>query len=173
MEPNIKEDLRKVMRIFPQGVTVVTTRKDNEFHGITVSAFTSISMEPPLIMISISKSSKIHDILISSDFFTVNFLAEDQKIVSDIFAGRVQVENRFEAVGYYFEKTGCPVIKGARAVIECKRYKVYDGGDHSIILGEVINAKKLNDKNPLVYYNQQYTTIITPEKFQLVEDWWY
>jgi Conserved protein/domain typically associated with flavoprotein oxygenases, DIM6/NTAB family len=173
MEFDIKENLKKVMRIFPQGVTVVTTKKDNNFYGITVSAFTSISLEPPLIMISISKNSKIHDILINSDFFAVNFLAEDQKIVSDIFAGRVQVADRFETVQYFLEKTGCPIIKGVRAFIECKRYKVYDGGDHSIILGEVINVKKLSDKNPLVYYNQQYTTIISPEKIWMVEDWWY
>ncbi len=167
----IKEELRKVMRVYPQGVTVVSFRKDNTFYGITVSAFTSISLEPPLIMISISKQSKIHDLIIEAEYFVVNFLAEDQKIVSDIFAGRVNVINRFEVVKYFFDITGCPIIKGVRAYLECKKYKVYDGGDHSIILGEVINAKKLNDKPPLVYYMQQYTTTMPPEKLETIEDW--
>jgi len=170
---DIKDELRKVMRIYPQGVTVVTTKKDNSFYGLTVSAFQSISLDPPLIMISISKLSSIHKIITNCEYFAVNFLAEDQKIVSDIFAGRVKVNNRFEAVQYFVEKTGCPLIKGIRAFIECKRYATYDAGDHSIILGEVINTKKLNDKNPLVYYNQQYTTIISPEKLEIVEDWWF
>ncbi|MDT7891898.1 MAG: flavin reductase family protein [Thermoproteota archaeon] len=170
---DIKEALRLVMRIYPQGVTVVTTKKDNRFFGLTVSAFTSISLDPPLVMVSISKQSSIHNIMLESEFFTINFLAEDQKIVSDIFSGRVKVKDRFEAVEYFFDKTGCPIIKGVRAYIECKKYSIYDGGDHSIFLGEVINAKKLSDKNPLIYYNQQYITLISPEKLEIIEDWWF
>ncbi|HLI45607.1 MAG TPA: flavin reductase family protein [Geobacterales bacterium] len=170
---DIREELRKVMRVYPQGVTVVTTKFENSLYGLTVSAFTSISLDPPLIMISISKLSSMHKILSNCESFTINFLAEDQKIVSDIFAGRIKVKDRFEAVQYFTERTGCPIIKGVRAFIECKKTIAYDAGDHSIILGEVINARKLNDKNPLVYYNQQYTTIVSPEKLEIIEDWWF
>jgi flavin reductase (DIM6/NTAB) family NADH-FMN oxidoreductase RutF len=171
---DIRESLKEVMRVFPQGVTVVTTKYKNKYYGLTVSAFTSISLDPPLIMISISKFSHTHEAFTNSDFFSVNFLADDQKTIADRFAGRMQLQDKFQGINYTIYLTDTPIISGVRAFIECKKYKVYDGGDHSIILGEVINAKKSNDKSPLVFYTQQYTTIITPEKAYIYEDllWW-
>jgi 3-hydroxy-9,10-secoandrosta-1,3,5(10)-triene-9,17-dione monooxygenase reductase component len=150
--------LKEVMRVFPQGVTVVTSMDANEPRGITVSAFTSVSLEPPLILISISKQSTVHPSLLRSKYFAVNFLADDQKSVSDRFAGRQDVEDRFEGIGFSKGVTGTPVIQGVRAVIECRTWRVYDGGDHSLLVGEVVRAEKLNNKPPLVFYVQQYTT---------------
>jgi flavin reductase (DIM6/NTAB) family NADH-FMN oxidoreductase RutF len=90
--------------------------------------------------------------------FAVNFLADDQKSVSDRFAGRSGPKERFEGLKHRAGITGSPIIEGARAVIECRSYRVYDGGDHSMIVGEVVAAAALNHKRPLVYYSQQYTT---------------
>lgn len=171
---NIKEYLKLVMRHYPQGVTVVTCSINNKLFGLTVSAFTSISLEPPLVMISISKQSKFHEVLIESNYFAVNILAEDQKTVSDRFAGRHGLSDKFEGIDYFFEKTRAPIIRGVVAFIECEKWSAYDGGDHTIVLGKVINAKKLNDKKPLVYHNQQYTTILPPEQAYAAEEimWW-
>lgn len=146
------------MRIFPQGVTVVTAHTPDGPKGITVSSFTSVSLDPPLVLISIARGSAIHNLLKDIGKFAVNFLADDQKSVSDRFAGRTTASERFEGVKTNDGVTGSPVIAGSRAVIECKTWKVYDGGDHTIMVGEVVSARALNSKRPLVYYSQQYTT---------------
>jgi flavin reductase (DIM6/NTAB) family NADH-FMN oxidoreductase RutF len=146
------------MRVFPQGVTVVTAMEGKQPRGITVSAFTSISLAPPLILVSISKDSSVYQALTVSKSFAVNFLSEDQASVSDRFAGRDGVADRFEGIEYATGVTGAPLIKGSRAIVECKVWKVHDGGDHSLLLGEVLRAQKLTSKPPLVFYVHQYTT---------------
>jgi flavin reductase (DIM6/NTAB) family NADH-FMN oxidoreductase RutF len=151
------------MRVYPQGVTVVTVGGPGGPRGITVSSFTSVSLEPPLILVSIAKNSGYHDVFMSSDEFAVNFLAEDQRSVSDRFAGRMPLRDRFEGLGYSLKSTKAPIVDGVRAFIECKIVRHHDEGDHSLFIGEVVNAGKLNDKNPLVYQNQQYTTTLSPE----------
>lgn len=163
MAAEIQAGLKQAMRAFPQGVTVVTTKAPDGPRGITVSSFTSVSLEPPLVLISIAKTSALHDAFRNCEAFSVNFLADDQKSVSDRFAGRVDAKNRFEGIKFTEGSNGCPIIEGVRAVIECRTWKVNEGGDHSIILGEVVAAKALNSKRPLVYYAQQYTTTETLE----------
>ena len=146
------------MRLFPQGVTVVTTQAREGMRGITVSSFTSVSLNPPLILVSIAKESDLHDVFVNAASFAVNFLAEDQKSVSDLFAGRVASKDKFSEMKVHSGITGSLIIDRARAVVECKVWSVYEGGDHSIIVGEVVNAKGMSDRRPLVYHMQQYTT---------------
>jgi len=144
--------------MYPQGVTVVTTQTPDGPKGITVSSFTSVSLDPPLVMISISTVSIFHDTFAKAPRFAINFLADDQKSVSDRFAGKSGSQDRFERLGYRAAPHGSPLIDGARAFIECDLWRIYEGGDHSIIVGEVVAAGALNRKRPLVYYSQQYTT---------------
>jgi flavin reductase (DIM6/NTAB) family NADH-FMN oxidoreductase RutF len=162
-DPAVKDALKEAMRAYPQGVTVVTTDSPEGPRGITVSSFTSVSLSPPLILISIARSSALHDTFASTSSFAVNFLADDQKTVSDRFAGRLRMEDRFEGLRFTRGKTGSPVISGTRAVIECRAWKVYDGGDHSLIVGEVVAARTTGSKRPLVYFSQRYTTTETGE----------
>lgn len=157
MEIDLQSGLKQAMRIYPQGVTVVTADFDGP-KGLTVSSFTSVSLEPPLILISIAKGSALHGLFSDAKAYAVNFLADDQKSVSDRFAGRTQARDRFEGIRFTSGITGAPIIAGARAALECRAWKVYDGGDHSILVGEVVSAKTLNSKRPLIYYSQQYTT---------------
>jgi len=146
------------MRVYPQGVTVATTNSPEGPTGLTIGSFTSISLVPPLVLISIAKGSAMHDLFCEAKAYAINFLADDQKSVSDRFAGRTNVKDRFEGIRFTQGVTGAPIISGVRVVIECKAWQVYDGGDHSIFVGEVVSAKTLNSKRPLVYYMQQYTT---------------
>ena len=146
------------MRVFPQGVTVVSLMHDGSPKGLTVSSFTSVSLAPPLVLISIAKSSAVHEAMRDAKAYAINFLAEDQKSVSDRFAGRTGLKDRFEGLKFVLGVTGSPVIDGVRAMLECRAWKVFDGGDHSILIGEVVAAKTFNSKRPLVYYSQQYTT---------------
>jgi len=158
MENNPQNGLKQAMRIFPQGVTVATMTGPNGPTGLTVSSFTSISLEPPLVLISIAKGSAIHDLFREAKAYAINFLADDQKSVSDTFAGRTRATDRFEGLRLSKGVTGSPIIDGVRVAIECRAWQVYEGGDHSILVGEVVSAKTFNTKRPLVYYSQQYTT---------------
>ena len=164
METILQAALKQAMRVYPQGVTVVTTQTDGGPRGITVSSFTSVSLSPPLVLISIAKGSQLHDQYREAKAFAVNFLADDQKSVSDTFAGRTEAEDRFEGLKFRLGVSGSPIIDGVRAVIECKKWQVFDGGDHSLIVGEVVAAQALSSKKPLVYYAQQYTTTEPPER---------
>lgn len=157
-EGDLQAGLKQAMRVFPQGVTVATTFSHVGPKGLTVSSFTSVSLDPPLVLISIAKASALHDLFKEAQAYAVNFLADDQKSVSDRFAGRTATKERFEGIKFTKGAGGSPIIDGVRAFIECRSWKVYDGGDHSILVGEVVSAKAMNSKRPLVYYSQQYTT---------------
>jgi len=155
---DLQANLKSAMRIYPQGVTVATTMGQGGPTGLTVSSFTSVSLEPPLVLISIAKGSALHDLFREAKAYAVNFLADDQKSVSDRFAGRTKAKDRFEGLGFLKGTSGSPIIEGVRVAIECKAWRVYEGGDHSILVGEVVSARTFNSKRPLVYYSQQYTT---------------
>jgi len=158
MDSDLQSGLKQAMRVYPQGVTVVTTTGPSGPTGLTVSSFTSVSLEPPLVLISVAKGSAIHDLFREAKVYAINFLADDQKSVSDRFAGRTKVKDRFEGLKFSRGVTGSPIIDGVRVAMECRAWQVYEGGDHSILVGEVVSAKTFNSKRPLVYYSQQYTT---------------
>jgi flavin reductase (DIM6/NTAB) family NADH-FMN oxidoreductase RutF len=158
MESDLQIGLKQAMRVYPQGVTVATMAGPNGPTGLTVSSFTSISLDPPLILLSIAKGSAIHDLFRGAKSYAINFLADDQKSVSDRFAGRTKAKDRFEGLRFSKGVTGSPIIDGVRVALECRAWQVYEGGDHSILVGEVVSAKTFNSKRPLVYYSQQYTT---------------
>ncbi len=146
------------MRVYPQGVTVVTFDAEDGPKGLTVSSFTSVSLNPPLVLVSIAKGSALHGVISETKSFAVNFLADDQKSVSDRFAGRIQMKDRFDGLGFKKGSTGCPIIDGVRVAIECRTWRTFDGGDHTLLVGEVVSSRVLSSKKPLVYYSQQYTT---------------
>ncbi len=167
---SVRDALKGVMRAYPQAVSVVTTKSKDRLYGITVSSFTSVSLEPPLVLVSIAKASRNHNVFVDAKELTVNLLADDQRSVSDRFAGKTQLNERFDGLRVYYDKTSSPIIGDGCAYIECLNWGVYDGGDHSLILGEVINAKRVSEKPPLLYYTQQYTTIIFPENAPSVSE---
>ncbi len=152
------EKLKQFMRRFPQGVTVVTTSYKDRLWGITVSSFTSISLDPPLVMVSISKTAPSHEAFTNSGWFAVNLLAHDQNTVSEIFAGKVEGAEKFEKVDYSLSKNGLPLIEGVVGYLECRTWRQYEGGDHTIILGEVVDGSVTRDEKPLLYYNRSYTS---------------
>jgi flavin reductase (DIM6/NTAB) family NADH-FMN oxidoreductase RutF len=158
----IQDSLKEAMRGFPQGVTVVTTNVKGRLWGVTVSSFTTLSLKPPLILVSLMKNVPSSRAIASASGFTVNFLADDQRLVSDRFAGRMPLEDRFEGLHHQSTSKGYPLIEGATGYLYCKRWRNYDGGDHVLILGKVVEAKRLNQKPPLVHFRQQYTTVVPP-----------
>jgi flavin reductase (DIM6/NTAB) family NADH-FMN oxidoreductase RutF len=147
------------MRRFPQGVTIVTAQTRDGPVGLTVSSFTSVSLEPPLVLVSLGKGTEVHEGLLGAKHFAVNVLAADQKRLSERFAGMAEMAERFDGVAYSKGIGGSPLIEGAVARIETKVWRRYDGGDHTLLLGEVVRASTAGSASPLVYVSQKYATV--------------
>jgi flavin reductase (DIM6/NTAB) family NADH-FMN oxidoreductase RutF len=144
---------RQAMGHFASGVTVVTTAAGGELYGMTVSSFSSLSLNPPLILICIDKGVPSHDILKDAGRFVVNILEERQEHLSRRFA--TSASDKFKGVAWHTGKLGLPVLANTLAVIECSLRDILDGGDHSIFIGEVVDAE-IREGAPLLYYRRGY-----------------
>jgi len=140
---------------FPSGVTVVTVQEGEEVHGITVSAFLSVSLSPPLILVSIDKRARSHDVIPRVGRFAVSILAEGQDPVSNYFAGYKQPDQVVELAR---PDMGTPVVPDALAWIDCSLHQVVDGGDHTLYIGQV-EGVTTRDGAPLIYYRGRYRAL--------------
>jgi len=155
--PVNKDEFRSALSRFASGVTVVTMQTEAQrLGGITVSAFSSVSLEPPLILVCIEKRASLHDMFKEGVQFAVNILGEDQELVSRRFASKD--EDRFKGTGYTIGASGAPLLTDALATIECRVVYAYPGGDHTIIVGEVDHAMVAEGK-PLTYYRGGYAQL--------------
>ncbi|GAB3038622.1 flavin reductase family protein [Parafrigoribacterium mesophilum] len=136
---------------FATGVAVVTFDSDEGRHGITVNSFTSVSLTPPLVLVSIAKTTKSHDQLAGRPF-TVNVLGAEQRALASNFAGAPTGEPR------WVDGTVAPRLSGVLSFFECTPWAAYDGGDHTLYLGEVINFD-YRAGDALGFVNGQFTTI--------------
>ncbi|MBI3654563.1 MAG: flavin reductase family protein [Acidobacteria bacterium] len=155
--PVSNEEFRAALGRFASGVTVVTSKgEDGGLHGITVSAFSSLSLNPPLILVCIDNRSSLIEHLRDGKFFAVNILSEDQEFHSRRFASKEP--KRFDGIGYQEGATGAPALDNALAVLECRVVNTYAGGDHTIVVGEV-EATNLSDAKPLLYFRGGYNQL--------------
>jgi flavin reductase (DIM6/NTAB) family NADH-FMN oxidoreductase RutF len=151
------DEFRSVLGRFPSGVTVVTTKgADGSDQGMTVSAFSSLSLEPPLVLICIEKTASVHEALTRAPGFVVNVLSAKQEQIARRFS--IVDIDRFEGVGFSRSGSGIAVLDDALAVIECNRSALQDGGDHTIIVGEV-EAGRAKIGSPLLYYRGGYAQL--------------
>ena len=143
--------LRSVMACFPTGVTVVAARDaSGDPLGLTVNSFTSVSLEPPLVLVCIGHGSSSHDPIVEAGAFTVSVLAATQVDVALRFASRPS-EGRFEEVGWRPAPSGHPVIEGAAAWLDCVMDEIITAGDHSILLGRTL-ASGIGEGPALVFH---------------------
>jgi flavin reductase (DIM6/NTAB) family NADH-FMN oxidoreductase RutF len=150
---------RAVMGRFATGVSIVTTREGSQLYGITVNAFCSVSLNPPLVLISIDRTSYVHKVLRESGSFAVNFLREDQAELSECFATHSEARfERFCDVSSHVEATGAPVLDDALAFVDCRVVNVFPGGDHDIFIGHV-QALGGSEHRPLLYYRSSYSRL--------------
>lgn len=132
-----EDKFRGVMGHFATGVTVVASRDaDGEPVGLTVNAFTSVSLDPPLVLVCIHKKAEGHDAVIAAGHFGISVLAADQGDIAMVFS-QEEPASRFQGVEFEDGPLGSPILKGALAWIECRFETVLPGGDHSILLGRV------------------------------------
>jgi len=155
--PIDKNELRRVMGHFATGVTVITTlSKEGKLHGLTANAVSSLSLVPPLLIICVDKKAESYASFDESKVFTVNILADDQEDLSRRFA--VSGGEKFEGVAYRRGGNGAPILQGVLAHLECKLYATYDGGDHTIYLGEIEEADTREVK-PLLFFRGGYRAL--------------
>ena len=155
--PIDKNELRRVMGHFATGVTVITTvSKTGEPYGLTANAFSSLSLEPPLLLVCVDKKAESYPHFEESKVFTVNILSDSQEALSRRFA--VSGGDKFQNVAYHMGANGAPIIDGNIGYIECKLYAGYDGGDHTIYLGEIQQAET-RDAKPLVFFRGGYRAL--------------
>lgn len=141
--------VREAMGRFPTGVTIVTTRtRDGRPAGCTVNAFCSLSLSPPLVLVCIAKERRMHAPLVSADGFAVNVLRHDQAELARRFAG--SSGDRFAAVEWTPGYLGVPVLTDTIAKVHCRRWDVLDGGDHTIVIGQIVDLATA-DGEPLLY----------------------
>jgi flavin reductase (DIM6/NTAB) family NADH-FMN oxidoreductase RutF len=146
---------------FASGVTVVTVHSGNGDYGMTASAFSSVSLQPPLVLVCVKKGNHTHGLIESSGSFGVNLLAEDQKGISNRFAGwGDKPQDHFDDLGdARGEASGAPLIAGSMAWLDCTLHAALDGGDHTIFLGEVQGIAlhgERDDLRPLLYFAGKY-----------------
>lgn len=151
------DEFRSILGRFPSGVTVVTTKAgDGSDQGMTVSAFCSLSLDPPLVLICIEKTASVHAALTDAPAFIVNVLSDKQEQVARRFS--IVDIDRFEGVGFSRSRNGIVVLDDVLAVIECNQYALHDSGDHTIIVGEV-EAGRAETGAPLLYYRGGYAQL--------------
>lgn len=155
-EPDIRA-LRAALGQYATGVAVITARAPGGAHvGLTVNSLTSVSLNPPLVLFCLSNKSSLLAAFEQATHFTINVLAAGQQALSNRFAK--PSANTWDGVKYSTGEHGCALLSGAAGVLECARRAAYPGGDHLILVGEVVRFDVVNAAEPLVFYRGGYGT---------------
>jgi 3-hydroxy-9,10-secoandrosta-1,3,5(10)-triene-9,17-dione monooxygenase reductase component len=156
------ETFRRVMGHFVTGVTVVTAFDGDQPFGITVNALSSVSLDPPLVMVALDRRRFLTPIVRAAGRYAVNILSEDQQALSDCFAG-ASVEpgrDRFCGAAWHPGPAGLPLLDGAIATLECTVVETFSAGDHDLFIGRVDALEnELHHPMPLLYYRRRYLRV--------------
>jgi flavin reductase (DIM6/NTAB) family NADH-FMN oxidoreductase RutF len=159
-------DFRKAMGCFATGVTIITLDQDGDgdIHGMTANAFTSVSLDPPLVLVCVDHRARTHAHLHARKRFGVNVLSSAQQAISEYYARSSEKHQHAEAAGARFTRTahGTPVLKGAIAYLECRLHSTQPAGDHTIFIAEVEEVE-LREGEPLLYFRSQYRNTGKPQ----------
>ncbi len=155
-----KQEFKNALTEFVSGVTVITYKLDNEMGGLTVSSFSSLSLEPPLVLFCINNQSASLEKIRKAGKFAVNILSSDAEIVSNQFAAPdTNKHSLIEKIGFTTKETGSPLLIGSLALLDCLVENIYAGGDHSILVGHIQFATSDTSKRPLVYFKRKYYSL--------------
>jgi flavin reductase len=150
--------LRRAFGAFATGVTVLTVGEPNP-HGMTANSFTAVSLDPPQVLVCVDRSAVMHRALVAASSFGVSVLADHQESVARYFADRRRPLGaaQFDAVDWLpGATTGVPLIAGALAHFECRIWRRYDGGDHTIVVGSLVWLHRAADNNALLFCGGQF-----------------
>lgn len=153
-------ELREIMRRWASGVAILTTGDRQEQHGMTVSSFTSISVDPPLITVTMTNSSRTKQMVDRIGTFAINLLSAGQEDLSERFAGRVsELEDRFQGLAIEHTLDTIPMLADAMAWVLCRVVHRYEMLNSTLYVGEVLQALKAGNHPPLVYFDRNYHRI--------------
>jgi flavin reductase (DIM6/NTAB) family NADH-FMN oxidoreductase RutF len=155
-----RDTFKRTLGSWASGVTIVTSQHAGERMGMTVSAFSSVSLDPPLVLVCADKGSNTNALILASRTFTVNVLGREQSALSSLFADKKRESVRFDGLDCKTGATGCPRIPGALASIDCRVRDVVDAGDHYVYVGTVEAATIDAEQEPLVYWRGLYQRLV-------------
>jgi flavin reductase len=156
------QDFKSALGRFASGVTVVTIKTPDGDHGMTASAFCSLSLDPPLVLVCVKKGNHTHGLLEAAEGFGINLLGAEQVSISNRFAGWgfPEGQDKWEDLEISRgEVSGAPLIGGSLAQLDCTLWSAQDGGDHTIFIGQVENAESFGERDdlaPLLYFAGKY-----------------
>jgi flavin reductase (DIM6/NTAB) family NADH-FMN oxidoreductase RutF len=155
------KDFRSTVGAFATGVTVVTTRGEEHAYGMTANAFSSVSLDPPLVLVCVIYPSEGCEHIQRNGCFAVNILHADQEPVSRYFASRDRPRGRdaFREVSHRIGASGSPILDGAAAYLDCRLHATHEAGDHLIFIGEVLELGFEPEAKPLVFHAGQYRLV--------------
>lgn len=156
----IATNLTEAMRQLPFPVTVVTAAIGKEKRGITVGSFTSLSLSPPLISFNIDHGAQIHKLLTRATHFAVHISQPEQAELCDHFSISGQsCEEQFGTVDHYRNAYGSPILNNFSTVIQCQAYDKFEAGDHTIIVGQVVEVEQQDQSAGVLYYDRSYRSV--------------
>ena len=157
-------EFRKAMGCFATGVTVITVDQDGEVHGMTANAFTSVSLDPELVLVCVDHRARTHAHLHARKRFGINVLRSDQQAISEYYARSTETHQHAEEAGATFDCTahGTPVLHGALAYLECRLHSTQQAGDHTIFVAEVEDVV-VREGEPLLFFRGQYRQMGEPQ----------
>ncbi len=154
------DDIRRAMRQWSTGVTIVSSVYDGFQHAMTVNSFTSISLDPPVILVSLNRAARTVRLVEKSGVFGVTILEESQKAISERFAGFIAEDSdRFAGLETFTLVTGAPLISKGLAYLDCQVFQSLDVGGNALFLGKIVGLGLAQTGRPLAYYNQDYRSI--------------
>jgi flavin reductase (DIM6/NTAB) family NADH-FMN oxidoreductase RutF len=159
-----RRSFRDTLASFPTGVTIITTRTaEGQLVGITANSFSSVSLDPPLVLFNLARTARSLSAFTTSQHFAISVLASDQGAISNRFA--ISAGNKWDGTDYTIARNGCPTISGALASFECERHDQLDGGDHLILVGRVQRFARLASGEPLVFSRGSYRVLAPHAEF--------
>jgi flavin reductase (DIM6/NTAB) family NADH-FMN oxidoreductase RutF len=150
-------EFRKALGCFATGVTVITVDREGEIHGMTANAFTSVSLDPMLVLVCVDHRARTHAHLHEKKRFGINVLSESQRSISEYYARSTETHQHAEGAGASFDRTqhGTPVLHGALAYLECRLQTAHDAGDHTIFIAAVEDVV-VREGKPLLFFRGKY-----------------
>lgn len=152
--------LRDTLGCFATGVTIVTTSQGDNCYGMTVNSFSSVSLNPPLVLWNLAVDANSYDAFSSTEFYNVHILGDDQRELSDTFAQATD-SDKFDGLDYQIDQRGVPRINGCKAIIHCRLDARHQGGDHLILVGQVLELTGDSGVTPLIFSQGQYAQLLT------------
>ena len=144
------------MRAWSAGVAVVTSAHAGRKHGATVNSFTSISLDPALVVVTLQKAARTHDLILESRIFGLTILSAEQAAISDLFAGKTHVEDRFAGLQTETLVTGSPLLAGGLAWLDCRVVETFDAVHSTLFIAEALASQVNGGGEPLIYHNREY-----------------